>query len=224
MTHRRRTGWTDKAEKMTKTDNNDTEGPAEKAAQTTKGLGLSPIQVIAGGGAAAVASVIGGNLGLAGTVVGAFILSVVSAIALPLFAPPWKRATSRSSALCPDASRMQPGQRAHRWPRTPPASSGPPPARSPLRPCRRSSLGRHRRCTARPPQVTQGPEGLDGYRWNSHHLRHWSGVDSWHPVSHGCGPFAWNQRSPVRYYPGRVNCQGQQGHSAHGPETERPGS
>ncbi|WP_211882873.1 hypothetical protein [Pseudarthrobacter albicanus] len=70
---------------MTKTGNDDTEGPAEKAALTKKGLGLSPIQVIAGGGAAAVASVIGGNLGLAGSVVGAFILSVISAIALPLF-------------------------------------------------------------------------------------------------------------------------------------------
>jgi hypothetical protein len=70
---------------MTKTGNNDTEEPAEGAAQTENGLGLSPTQVIAGGGAAAVASVIGGHLGLAGTVVGAFILSVVSAIALPLF-------------------------------------------------------------------------------------------------------------------------------------------
>jgi hypothetical protein len=70
---------------MTKTGNNDTEGPAERAVRTENGLGLSPIQVIAGGGAAAVASVIGGHLGMAGTVVGAFILSVVSAIAVPLF-------------------------------------------------------------------------------------------------------------------------------------------
>ncbi|MBT2550424.1 hypothetical protein [Arthrobacter sp. ISL-65] len=70
---------------MTKTGNQDTEEPAEKATQTKKGLGLSLIQLIAGGGAAAVASVIGGHLGLAGTVVGAFILSVVSAIAVPLF-------------------------------------------------------------------------------------------------------------------------------------------
>ncbi|MBD1543609.1 hypothetical protein G9E11_15495 [Arthrobacter sp. IA7] len=70
---------------MTKTGNKDTEEPAEKAAQPKKGLGLSLIQLIAGGGAAAVASVIGGHLGLAGTVVGAFILSVVSAIAVPLF-------------------------------------------------------------------------------------------------------------------------------------------
>lgn len=70
---------------MTKTGNNDTEEPAEEATPTESGLGLSPSQVIAGGGAAAVASIIGGQLGLAGTVVGAFILSVISAIALPLF-------------------------------------------------------------------------------------------------------------------------------------------
>lgn len=70
---------------MTKTGDNDIEGPAGKATQTKKGLGLSPVQVIAGGGAAAVASVIGGQLGLAGTVVGAFILSIISGIALPLF-------------------------------------------------------------------------------------------------------------------------------------------
>lgn len=78
--------WLDgQAENMTKTGNNDIEGPAERAVRTENGLGLSPIQVIAGGGAAAVASVIGGHLGLAGTVVGAFILSVISAIAVPLF-------------------------------------------------------------------------------------------------------------------------------------------
>ena len=71
---------------MTNTPNDDdTEEPAEDAAQAPSGLGLSPSQVIAGGGAAAVASVIGGHLGLAGTVVGAFILSVISAVALPLF-------------------------------------------------------------------------------------------------------------------------------------------
>ncbi|PYI64491.1 hypothetical protein CVV68_21820 [Arthrobacter livingstonensis] len=69
---------------MTKTGSQDTEGQAEKAAHAKKDLGLSPVQVIAGGGAAAVASVIGGHIGLAGTVVGAFLLSVVSGIALPL--------------------------------------------------------------------------------------------------------------------------------------------
>src|SRR6476660_188815 len=70
---------------MSKSGNDNTEAPAEKTAPTGAGLGLSAIQVIAGGAAAAVASVIGGHLGLAGTVVGAFILSVISAIALPLF-------------------------------------------------------------------------------------------------------------------------------------------
>lgn len=74
-----------KLQQMTNTGNNDTEEPAEGAAHTGNGLGLSPTQVIAGGGAAAVASVIGGHFGLAGTVVGAFILSIISAIALPLF-------------------------------------------------------------------------------------------------------------------------------------------
>src|SRR6476620_8649071 len=70
---------------MSKSGNDNTEAPAEKTAPTGAGLGLSAIQVIAGGAAAAVASVIGGHLGLAGTVVGAFILSVISAVALPLF-------------------------------------------------------------------------------------------------------------------------------------------
>jgi hypothetical protein len=70
---------------MSKPGNDITEAPAEKTAPTGKGIALSAIQIIAGGGAAAVASVIGGHLGLAGTVVGAFILSVISAIALPLF-------------------------------------------------------------------------------------------------------------------------------------------
>ena len=70
---------------MTNLGSTGTEEPADKAAPVKKGLGLSPVQVIAGGAAAALASVIGGHLGLAGTVVGAFILSVVSGIALPLF-------------------------------------------------------------------------------------------------------------------------------------------
>lgn len=61
------------------------DGPADKIIPPKKGLGLSPIQVISGGAAAAVASVVGGHLGLAGTVVGAFFISIVSGIALPLF-------------------------------------------------------------------------------------------------------------------------------------------
>lgn len=61
------------------------EAAAGNAPKTKRSLDLSPIQIIAGGGAAAVASVIGGQLGLGGTVVGAFVLSVVSAVAVPLF-------------------------------------------------------------------------------------------------------------------------------------------
>ncbi|MDQ0118413.1 hypothetical protein AB0280_00790 [Pseudarthrobacter sp902506025] len=69
---------------MTKTDDH-SEKPAENTVTPKRGLDLSPTQVIAGGAAAAVASVIGGQLGLGGTVVGAFILSVISAVAVPLF-------------------------------------------------------------------------------------------------------------------------------------------
>ncbi|MGN6443025.1 MAG: hypothetical protein ACTHL6_14155 [Arthrobacter sp.] len=69
---------------MITTDDN-SENKAENAPQPKRGLDLSPIQVIAGGGAAAVASVIGGQLGLGGTVIGAFILSVITAVAVPLF-------------------------------------------------------------------------------------------------------------------------------------------
>ena len=148
---------------MTNTGNNDTEEPAEETTQTENGLGLSPTQVIAGGGAAAVASVIGGHLGLAGTVVGAFILSVISAIALPLFRASLERSHKQIKRVMPKRvsrarSRMQPGQRAHRLPRTPPASSGPPPAKSPLRPCRRGSPGQAWPMHGMPPTNHPGAE------------------------------------------------------------------
>jgi hypothetical protein len=65
--------------------NDDTSEAANDVPQPNRGLDLSPTQVIAGGGAAAVASVIGGHLGLGGTVIGAFILSVTTAVAVPLF-------------------------------------------------------------------------------------------------------------------------------------------
>jgi len=64
---------------------NDTAEATSDEAKPKLGLDLSPIQVIAGGGEAAVASVIGGQLGLGGTVIGAFILSVITAVAVPLF-------------------------------------------------------------------------------------------------------------------------------------------
>ncbi|RAN73304.1 hypothetical protein B5P43_31450 [Bacillus sp. SRB_336] len=86
---------------MTKTGNNDTQRQSGEGAQDKKSLGLSPIQVIAGGGAAAVASVIGGHLGLAGTVVGAFLLSVVSGIALPLIRASLERSHEQIKRVVP---------------------------------------------------------------------------------------------------------------------------
>ncbi|UUL75453.1 hypothetical protein NG819_14730 [Pseudarthrobacter sp. Fe7] len=67
------------------TTDDSSESKTENEPQPKRGLDLSPTQVIAGGGAAAVASVIGGHLGLGGTVIGAFILSVITAVAVPLF-------------------------------------------------------------------------------------------------------------------------------------------
>lgn len=64
---------------------NDTSEATSDVTKPRLGLDLSPTQVIAGGGAAAVASVVGGQLGLGGTVIGAFILSVLTAVAVPLF-------------------------------------------------------------------------------------------------------------------------------------------
>ncbi len=94
---------------MTKTGSNATAEPSDKAAPTKKGLGLSPVQVIAGGGAAAVASVIGGHLGLAGTVVGAFILSVVSGIALPLFRASLENGHERIKRVVPRRATAETG-------------------------------------------------------------------------------------------------------------------
>src|SRR6476660_8435924 len=74
-----------KLEKMTNSRNEDKEEQLETVAETNSGLGLSTTKGIAGGGAAAVSSVIGAHLCLAGTVFGAFLLRVISAIALPLF-------------------------------------------------------------------------------------------------------------------------------------------
>ncbi|MEW1812541.1 hypothetical protein AB0284_17775 [Pseudarthrobacter phenanthrenivorans] len=65
--------------------NDDTSEATSDVTKPKLGLDLSPTQVIAGGGAAAVASIVGGQLGLGGTVIGAFILSVITAVAVPLF-------------------------------------------------------------------------------------------------------------------------------------------
>lgn len=83
------------------TDPDETQEPGEDAPRAENALGLSASQVIAGGGAAAVASVIGGHLGLAGTVVGAFILSVISAIALPLFRASLDRSHAQLKRVMP---------------------------------------------------------------------------------------------------------------------------
>ena len=116
-----------KLEKMTNTRNEDTDEQVEEAAPTESGLGLSPTQVIAGGGAAAVASVIGGHLGLAGTVVGAFILSVISAIALPLFRASLEKSHKQLKRVMPkrvDAPRTTRPRNAERAASTVRATSG----------------------------------------------------------------------------------------------------
>lgn len=98
---------------MTKTDDH-SEETTDNAPQPKRGLDLSPIQVIAGGGAAAVASVIGGQLGLGGTVVGAFILSVISAVAVPLFRASLEKSHQQIKRVVPrrglDASTTNPSR------------------------------------------------------------------------------------------------------------------
>ena len=170
---------------MTNLGSNDTEEPAGKAAPVKKGLGLSPVQVIAGGAAAAVASVIGGHLGLAGTVVGAFILSVVSGIALPLFRTSLEKSHEQIRRVAPrratDAARR----------------TSPPLAADTSGIVRATSSN----VSAVALPVDLGPSG-----------------------SHWCFPFPWHQRASVRYFPGRDNCQGRQGHVPDGYETGHPGS
>ncbi|UKA68388.1 hypothetical protein LFT44_08385 [Arthrobacter sp. FW306-05-C] len=87
---------------MINTDDNNSEGTSKNAPEPVKkGLDLSPTQVIAGGGAAAVASVVGGNLGLGGTVIGAFILSVITAVAVPLFRASLERSHEQLKRVVP---------------------------------------------------------------------------------------------------------------------------
>lgn len=113
---------------MTNTPKDETEEPVEEAPQAENALGLSVSQVIAGGGAAAVASVVGGHLGLAGTVVGAFILSVISAVALPLFRASLERSHVQLKRVIPkrgsEVARPTPPQNGVRTPRTVRATSG----------------------------------------------------------------------------------------------------
>ncbi len=94
------------------TTDDSSESKAENAPQPKRGLDLSPTQVIAGGGAAAVASVIGGHLGLGGTVIGAFILSVITAVAVPLFRTSLEKSHEQLMRVVPrrgqDAARITP--------------------------------------------------------------------------------------------------------------------
>lgn len=66
--------------------------PGKDAAPDGNGLrSLSPLGLAAGGAAAATASVVGGQLGVAGTVIGAFLTSIVSATALAVYSESVKR-------------------------------------------------------------------------------------------------------------------------------------
>lgn len=58
---------------------------APESAPESKVRSLTPGGLVAGGAAAATASVIGGHLGVAGTMIGTFLTSVVSAAALALY-------------------------------------------------------------------------------------------------------------------------------------------
>ncbi|UKA69081.1 hypothetical protein LFT44_21405 (plasmid) [Arthrobacter sp. FW306-05-C] len=110
---------------MTNTAKDETEERVKEAAVTGNALGLSASQVIAGGAAAAVASIIGGHLGLTGTVVGAFIFSVISAVALPLFRASLEKSHAQLKRVMPrrgtGAVRTTPPQSV---PRTVRATSG----------------------------------------------------------------------------------------------------
>ncbi|HJA38287.1 MAG TPA: DUF4765 family protein, partial [Candidatus Brevibacterium intestinigallinarum] len=56
---------------------------AEKSEKSSSGV--SPTSLVAGAAAAATSSVIGGQLGVAGTVVGAGLASIVTAVAVSLY-------------------------------------------------------------------------------------------------------------------------------------------
>lgn len=90
------------------------EETVENSPKPARGLDLSPTQVIAGGGAAAVASVIGGQLGLGGTVIGAFVLSVITAVAVPLFRTSLEKSHAQLMRVVPrrgqDPARTAPPQ------------------------------------------------------------------------------------------------------------------
>lgn len=77
--------------------------PAEPSKAKTA-TGLSVAQVLAGGGAAAIAAVIGGKLGVAGTVIGAFIVSIISGVALPLIRTTLERGHQQLKRVVPSSN------------------------------------------------------------------------------------------------------------------------
>ena len=75
---------------------------------------LSPTGLVASGGAAATASVIGGQLGIAGTVIGAALTSVVSATALAVYTDSVNRSKATLKAVAEKTQVAPPARRAPR--------------------------------------------------------------------------------------------------------------
>jgi hypothetical protein len=73
----------------------------KSAEEETKGLGLSPTQVISGAGASVTSTVAGSTLGASGTLWGAAIGSVISTIAAALYAHSLKRGKARITKVLP---------------------------------------------------------------------------------------------------------------------------
>src|SRR5690625_1086510 len=71
---------------------------------------LSPTGLVASGAAAATASVIGGQLGIAGTVIGAALTSVVSATALAVYTDSVNRSKATLKSVAAKTQRAQPTQ------------------------------------------------------------------------------------------------------------------
>lgn len=65
------------------------------------GGGINLPQILAGGAGAAVAAIIGGQLGVAGTVIGAALISVVSGIVVPLIRKPLEKSSEKLKSLVP---------------------------------------------------------------------------------------------------------------------------
>src|SRR5690625_3971305 len=72
---------------------------------------LSPTGLVASGAAAATASVIGGQLGIAGTVIGAALTSIVSATALAVYTDSVNRSKAKLKSVAEKTQRAQPTRR-----------------------------------------------------------------------------------------------------------------